>query len=48
MNGSKLSSNFKLVSANKMEIQLNSKTGLENRCLDSLVVSSLVVVIVSA
>jgi hypothetical protein len=45
VNGSKLSSNFKLVSPNKMEMQLNLKAGLKNMCL---VVSSVVVVVVSA
>ena len=48
MNGSKLSSNFKLVSPKKMEMQLYSKTSLTNMCLDSLVVSSFIVVGVSA
>jgi hypothetical protein len=48
MNGNKLSSNFKSVSPNTMETQLNSKTILKNIGLDSLVVSSLDVVVVSA
>ena len=48
MNGSKLSSNFKLLSPNKMEMQLNLKISLKLIDLYSLVFSSSLNVVVVA